>query len=380
MKINRFGFKDKLSTSRIQMEVFACTILVLLVEILYNIFRNTNVTSVDNLDYVLRDVYIFLISTSTCLLWDFMFYLPRLFTKNKISLKKFLYKSFTSYSIVSGGIIALLLPIGIQLYFVPIITFVSIFVFKNIFGGFGKNIFNPAIVGIIFALLVFKPNYVLGDVLADNYLSSSSVELFSTPLFSKLNYPSNYIALSQELGIKIWDIFNGFYIGEIGTRNSFVLFIVLIYLIARKIADFRLGIIYILSYFVSTFILFSLSTNFVDSFFNSLVYIFVSPVVFISAFVINDPVTTPVTRANKIVVSLLLGLLTFVSRLIFNNLVSIYICVLIVNLVSLILNKTTITLKNNILQKIISGLIVISLIITPIIYLGSNNLILFQVK
>ena len=380
MKINRFGFKDKLSTSRIQMEVFACTILVLLVEILYNIFRNTNVTSFDNLDYVLRDVYIFLISTSTCLLWDFMFYLPRLFTKNKISFKKFLYKSFTSYSIVSGGIIALLLPIGIQLYFVPIITFVSIFVFKNIFGGFGKNIFNPAIVGIIFALLVFKPNYILGDVLADNYLSSSSVELFSTPLFARLNYPSNYIALSQELGIKIWDIFNGFYIGEIGTRNSFVLFIVLIYLTARKIADFRLGIIYILSYFVSTFILFSLSTNFVDSFFNSLVYIFVSPVVFISAFVINDPVTTPVTRANKIVVSLLLGLLTFVSRLIFNNLVSIYICVLVVNLVSLILNKTTITLKNNILQKIISGLIVISLIITPIIYLGSNNLILFQVK
>ena len=111
-----------------------------------------------------------------------------------------------------------------------------------------------------------------------------------------------------------------------------------------------------------------------------IIKVIIFTLVLIATFVINDPVTTPVTRANKIVYSLLLALLTFISRLIFNNLLSIYICIITLNLISFVLNKTTITLKSNLFQKIISCLLLISLIITPIIYLGSNNLLFFQVK
>lgn len=379
MNIDRIGYKDKLTTSRMQVEIFICTILVLLVEILFNLFGFTNVTSKNNFDYVIRDVEIFLISTSTCLLWDFFFYLPKLFGKNKYSIKKYFHKVITSYSFVSGGLIALLLPVGFKLYFIPVITFAAIFIFKNFFGGFGKNIFNPSIVAILIATIFFNSNYLLGDVV-ESTLSPRQVEFYTTDLFSQLNFPNTFISLNQELSISIFRIFNGYYVGEIGTRNAFVLFIILIYLVARKIADFRLGIIYILSYFISTFLLFSFSGKFSDSLINSFAYIFASPIVFIATFVINDPVTTPVTRANKIVYSLLLALLTFISRLIFNNLLSIYICIIILNLISFVLNKTTITLKSNLFQKIISCLLLISLIITPIIYLGSNNLLFFQVK
>lgn len=379
MNIDRIGYKDKLTTSRMQVEILICTILVLSIEILFNLFRFTNVTSKNNFDYVIRDVEIFLISTSTCLLWDFLFYLPKLFGKNKYSIKKYFHKVITSYSFVSGGLIALLLPVGFKLYFIPVITFAAIFIFKNFFGGFGKNIFNPSIVAILIATIFFNSNYLLGDVV-ESTLSPRQVEFYTTDLFSQLNFPNTFISLNQELSISIFRIFNGYYVGEIGTRNAFVLFIILIYLVARKIADFRLGIIYILSYFISTFLLFSFSGKFSDSLINSFAYIFASPIVFIATFVINDPVTTPVTRANKIVYSLLLALLTFISRLIFNNLLSIYICIIILNLISFVLNKTTITLKSNLFQKIISCLLLISLIITPIIYLGSNNLLFFQVK
>ena len=379
MNIDRIGYKDKLTTSRMQVEIFICSILVLLVEILFNLFGFTNVTSKNNFDYVIRDVEIFLISTSTCLLWDFLFYLPKLFGKNKYSFKKYFHKVITSYSFVSGGLIAILLPIGFKLYFIPVITFASIFIFKNFFGGFGKNIFNPSIVAILITTIFFNSNYLLGDIV-ESTLSPRQVEFYTTDLFSQLNFPNTFASLNQELSINIFKIFNGYYLGEIGTRNAFVLFIILVYLVARKIADFRLGIIYILSYFISTFLLFSLSSNISDSLFNSLAYVFASPIVFIATFVINDPVTTPVTRANKIVYSLLLALLTFISRLIFNNLLSIYICIIILNLISFVLNKTTITLKSNLFQKIISCLLLISLIITPIIYLGSNNLLFFQVK
>lgn len=380
MKINRFGIKNKLSTSQMQLEIFACTILVLLVEILYNLFRDNNITTVSNLNYVLQDVYIFIISISSCLLWDFLFYLPKLFGKNKISVKEYFYKIYSSYSYVSGAIIALLLPIDFKLYFIPVLTFASILIFKNLFGGIGKNIFNPAIVAILIANIFFKSNYYLGSINTSDY-SSISVSFYSNTLFSLISFPSTYTSINLIYGTTLWNIFNGFYVGEIGTRNAFVLLFIFFYLLARKIIDYRLGLIFLGSYFIPSLLLFSCSnSSFYQALYNTAAFIFASPIIFIATFNINDPVTTANNRANKVVISLLFALLCFTSRIISNNNWGFYISILIINLISFILNKTTITLKNNTLQKIISIILLISIIITPIIYLGSKNLLLFQVK
>ncbi|MGL6248410.1 MAG: RnfABCDGE type electron transport complex subunit D, partial [Culicoidibacterales bacterium] len=55
-----------------------------------------------------------------------------------------------SYPIITGLMLVLLVPIGTPIWLVVLGTTVAIVAGKFVYGGLGKNLFNPALVGRIF--------------------------------------------------------------------------------------------------------------------------------------------------------------------------------------------------------------------------------------
>jgi electron transport complex protein RnfD len=61
---------------------------------------------------------------------------------------------------ISAIIFTLIMPAGAPIYAVIVGAFVGIVLGKLVFGGLGSNIFNPAVVGMLFAKLCFGSQYV----------------------------------------------------------------------------------------------------------------------------------------------------------------------------------------------------------------------------
>ena len=83
-------------------------------------------------------------------------------------------------AIITGLLLALIIPPNFSLFFTAIGSFISIAVGKQLFGGLGYNIFNPALVGRAFLQAAFpvpmttwvQPNYAVDGVTAATPLSA----------------------------------------------------------------------------------------------------------------------------------------------------------------------------------------------------------------
>ena len=60
-----------------------------------------------------------------------------------------------SFGFLIGLIISLLLPVRIPLYVIIVGCFIGNILFKMVFGGLGKNKFNPALMGYVICYLIF---------------------------------------------------------------------------------------------------------------------------------------------------------------------------------------------------------------------------------
>ena len=61
-----------------------------------------------------------------------------------------------SFGFITGALISLLLPVRIPLYVIIVGCFIGNILFKMLFGGFGKNIFNPALMAYILCYIIFS--------------------------------------------------------------------------------------------------------------------------------------------------------------------------------------------------------------------------------
>ena len=86
----------------------------------------------------------------TSLLWEFIICLI-LKRKNSIN---------DLSAAVTGMIFAYMLPTGFPFWQAAIGTFIAIVVFKHLFGGLGKNIFNPAVASRLVCWFIFRSSFI----------------------------------------------------------------------------------------------------------------------------------------------------------------------------------------------------------------------------
>lgn len=216
---------------------------------------------------------------------------------NKRDFKRFC-SEFDFTSVVTGLLLGMNLSVGIDWY-VPVLSSIfAVVVVKMMFGGTGKNLFNPAIAGRVFAFISFSAAMTK----ASNFVSGS-VELVSgaTPLTLLLN--------NGNIGdYTLWQMFIGNTPGCIGETSALALLVGGVYLVVRGVIDFKLPLLYLVALGVTSvcFAGFDFSV-FLPS-------ILGGGAMICAIFMATDYVTTPNTKLGNIIYFIALGVLTAILR------------------------------------------------------------------
>ncbi|MCL2832059.1 MAG: RnfABCDGE type electron transport complex subunit D [Treponema sp.] len=199
---------------------------------------------------------------------------------------------------ITGVLLAFNLPPDVP-YWLPVLgSFFAIVVVKQLFGGLGSNFINPALAARAFLLASFPvhmTNWRLPDtVTGATYLA----QIKQNPAFAPQT--SDYISL---LFGKIG--------GCIGEVSAAAILIGGIFLLIRKIINWRIPVLYIASFAV-----FGIIFDRTGSFAPNILFEILSGGLLLGAFFMaTDYATSPVTHAGKIIMGIGCGFLTAVIRI-----------------------------------------------------------------
>ena len=95
----------------------------------------------------------------------FKYYFPNKYVvdKKKWNFKTIIKEVRESYGVITGLILAMILPVNTPLYVLLFGCFMGNIVFKMLYGGFGYNIFNPAL--IAYAIIVVAFCLILSNII-----------------------------------------------------------------------------------------------------------------------------------------------------------------------------------------------------------------------
>lgn len=270
------------------------------------------------------------------------------------------------YSYIPGLFIALVLPINTPLEILVLASFFGIIIGKMIYGGFGHNIFNPALIGCLFALTAYS------SVITNNggYLNQYEIDTLAgaTPLSNVVEGIGTYDTLVKPYG-NLGDFFLGLVPGSLGETCSILCIVALIYLGIKKVIKVRIPIYYILTVFVLTYII-GLTNNL--GIWYPLFQILSGGLLFGAVFMATDPVTSPVTPLGQTLFGITLGILTVIFRYLTPYPEGVLTSILIMNMFVFILDKIGIRNKNYTKKALIS-IITLILLCIPLVLTINNN-------
>lgn len=232
-----------------------------------------------------RALFVILVTVATAVLTEFLY-------------EKLMNKKITIYdlsAVVTGLLLALNLPSTIPFWIAALGAIFAILIVKQIFGGLGQNFMNPALAARCFLLLSFT-----GKMTTFTYDGVTG----ATPLYN-IKTGESYNVLHMFLGNTA---------GTIGETSALAILIGAIYLLMKKIIDFRIPVFYIGTFAIFAAI-YSACNGGLDASFVA-AQLCGGGLMLGAWFMATDYVTSPVTPMGRIVFGICLGLLTGAFRFI----------------------------------------------------------------
>lgn len=210
-----------------------------------------------------------------------------------------------AHTVITGLIFTLCLS-AITPYWVALYGMVfAIVVAKFPFGGNGKNIFNPAAVGLAFCAISF-PGYLFQYPAP--YTHISLIDPLSTPLVSS---PGFVLQAGGNPNINYMNTLLINYSGPIGATALLVIGACALYLMIRKTIKWRVVFSAVIAFSLLAFLFPRTSA---DSL-HSVAYELVSGIfAFAVVFMASDPVTSPRTSRGQVLYGVFIGLGTMLVR------------------------------------------------------------------
>jgi Na+-transporting NADH:ubiquinone oxidoreductase subunit B len=144
--------------------------------------------------------------------------------------------------LVTGMLVPLIIPVDTPLWMLAVAVVFGVVIGKEIFGGTGMNILNPALT--IRAFLFFAyPTWMSGDkvwvhgaVERDQQIAAGATDVSA---ISGETILGSY-AQNQEVIYSLWDMFYGFIPGSIGETSTLLILIGGAFLLFTKVASWRI--------------------------------------------------------------------------------------------------------------------------------------------
>ena len=215
-------------------------------------------------------------------------------------------KSFKSYSIIPGLLLSIILPLKTPIWVLLIGCVFTTLIGKLIYGGFGYNIFNPALIGYIFLMTAFYG--VISSSKSDVITLSTPLEELNNILF---NNKSIHEIIENYGGLR--NVCFGLKNGTIGETSSIACLVSLLYLSIRNVIDIKTPLIVLGTFFISCLFI-GLFIE-VDALEFALFNLFNGGIIFGAIFMATEPVTSPRSYYGKIIYAFFIGLIAIVLRL-----------------------------------------------------------------
>lgn len=339
------SLKGNLTTKEIMKELTLSLLLVFVLAVFYY-------ASAYGSRYALQAILLLVCSLVTTLVCEFLFAKIR-----KRDPKKEIQNSF---GWVTAIILTLMVPISTRPYALIISTAFAIIFGKMLFGGFGHNIFNPAAVGraVIFATFTGA---------STNLVTSATPTALIANSYGWV--PANADALDGFLSqVGGWSsLFLGTYPGALGETFTIAIVLIGIFLIVRKIIDWRVPVVYLGTIFVMTAIVAIItgvgSYHGIPGFiWYPVLHLILGGVVFGAFFMLTDPVTSPTSAAGRTIFALGAGILTVLIRLTGNLPEGCLYSILLMNMMTPLIESLLDGKQLDILKKAKHGFIYLALV------------------
>jgi electron transport complex protein RnfD len=205
-------------------------------------------------------------------------------------------------AVLTGLLLAYNVPPKAPIWLVVVGSFFAIAIGKQVFGGLGQNIFNPALVGRAFLMVswpLYMTNWQNPRWEVDAVTTATPLNLFKHNEFQLLK------------NISYWDLFIGNRGGCIGEVCIAALLVGAAYLFIKRYISWHIPFSYILTVAIASWIF-----NGRNGFFTGdiLFFLLTGGLILGAFFMATDYVTSPLSAKGKIIFGVGCGVLTFVIR------------------------------------------------------------------
>ncbi|MBN1359046.1 MAG: RnfABCDGE type electron transport complex subunit D [Sedimentisphaerales bacterium] len=212
---------------------------------------------------------------------------------------------------VTGFLFPLIMPPAVPLWMVALGVAFGVVIGKELFGGTGRNLFNPALVGRCFLALAYpvqmsgswlKPGAgVAGRLL--QYVDGSNVDAVTSATPLALAKGGEYVSLSH--------MFVGSVSGSVGETSALAILAGGMFLLLTRVANWRTVASILISFTALAAMLHHAQP---DRFGPALWHLCAGGLLFGAFFMATDPVTGPITSGGKWLYGALIGVVTVLIR------------------------------------------------------------------
>lgn len=208
---------------------------------------------------------------------------------------------------VTGMLLAFCLPVSVPLWMPAVGSFFAIVIVKQLYGGIGKNVVNPALAARVFLFLAFPGDMARftapSEKLPAFSLKGADIVASATPLASL----KEGVAPPDSL----LDLFLGNCAGCIGEISVLLLLAGALYLFVRKIITWQIPVCYIATVAILSYLFPASGMDAVQYVLSTLCS---GGLVLGAFFMATDYVTSPVTYRGRILYGIGCGLITVFIR------------------------------------------------------------------
>jgi Na+-transporting NADH:ubiquinone oxidoreductase subunit B len=212
--------------------------------------------------------------------------------------------------LVTGMLIPLVIPVTTPLWMVAVATIFAVIIGKEVFGGTGMNILNPALLARAFLFFAYT-SYLSGELWIDTTLQEgqqlvdgfSGATALAVQAIGEGNMPSDF------------DMFFGFIPGSIGETSTFAILLGAIVLLATGIGSLRI----MASVFIGGLFMGLVFNVFAVNDFMALPaykHLIMGGFAFGAVYMATDPVSASQTGIGKYIYGFLIGVITVLIRVV----------------------------------------------------------------
>ena len=245
--------------------------------------------------YGMQAIYVTGIAIISCMTFEWVI--------NKYMLKKA--NTLTDYSAaLTGMLLAFNLPPNIPAGIIVVGSLVAIGIGKMSYGGLGRNLFNPALVGRVFLLISFPVQMTT--------FPATDATTGATPL--------SFLKEAVGKGLNLNDIMPadliqnsvlGFKDGSLGEIAGLMIILGGIYLLVRKVITWHIPVVILGTIGVFTTILWLIDPTI---YINPIIHVFAGGALLGAIFMATDYVTSPMNPKSQIVYAFGIGVITVLIR------------------------------------------------------------------